>query len=230
MRCVTENGMKKKTFLSWSSGKDSAWALHTLRQDPEIELSGLFTVVNRKYGRVSMHATRGDLLKSQADALGLPLQIINIPDPCDNTECDAIMRSFVDRAGEIGIEYMAFGDLFLRDIREYRESQLRGTGIRPLFPIWKIPTHILAEQMLLSGIEAYISCVDPQKVPESLAGRRWSGSLIAELPERVDPCGENGEFHTIVVGGPMFRESIAIYIGETVEREGFVFADIIPVN
>jgi len=202
--------------------------LHTLRQDPEFELSGLFTVVNREYGRVSMHATRVDLLKRQADALGLSLQTINIPNPCDNDECDAIMRSFVDNAGEIGIECMAFGDLFLQDVREYRENQLRGTGIRPIFPIWKIPTHILAEQMLSSGIEAYISCVDPRKVPESLAGRQWSESLIAELPEKVDPCGENGEFHTVVVNGPMFRESIPIHIGETVEREGFVFADIIP--
>jgi uncharacterized protein (TIGR00290 family) len=222
--------MKKKTFLSWSSGKDSAWALHTLRKNPEIELFGLFTVVNSEYSRVSMHATRADLLRWQADVLGLTLRIINIPYPCDNDECDAIMRSFVDSATEIGIECMAFGDLFLQDVRDYRENQLRGTGIRPLFPIWKIPTHILAEQMLSSGVEAYISCVDPRKVPKALAGRRWSESLIAELPEKVDPCGENGEFHTVVVGGPMFRESIPIHIGETVEREGFVFADIIPAN
>ncbi len=222
--------MKKKTFLSWSSGKDSAWALHTLRQDPEIDLSGLFTVVNMQYSRVSMHATRSDLLKRQAKTLGLNLQIINIPHPCDNDECDAIMESFVKNAVKIGIECMAFGDLYLQDVREYRENQLRATGIRPLFPIWKTPTNILAEQMLSSGIEAYITCVDPQKVPKALAGRRWSESLIEELPENVDPCGENGEFHTVVVGGPMFRESIPVHIGETVEREGFVFADIIPVD
>jgi len=220
--------MKKKTLLSWSSGKDSAWALHALRQDPEIDLSGLYTVVNRKYDRVSMHATRSDLLERQANALGLPLQIINIPHPCSNDECDAIMESFVRNAVKIGIDCMAFGDLFLRDVRDYRENQLRGTGIKPLFPIWKSPTHILAERMLSSGVEAYISCLDPQKVSDSLAGRRWSKSLIEELPENVDPCGENGEFHTVVVGGPMFAESIPVRIGETVDREGFVFADIIP--
>jgi len=222
--------MKKKTFLSWSTGKDSAWALHALRQNPEIDLLGLFTVMNQAYGRVSMHAARPDLLKRQADALGLPLQIINIPHPCGNEECDAIMRLFIDSANESGIECMAFGDLFLRDVRAYRENQMQGTGIKPIFPLWDIPTEILAEQMLSSGVEAYISCVDPRKVPGTLAGRRWSDALLKEFPENVDPCGENGEFHTVVVGGPMFRESIPIRIGETVEREGFVFADIIPEN
>jgi len=220
--------MKKKTFLSWSSGKDSAWALYALRHDPEIDLLGLFTVMNKAYGRVSMHATRADLLKRQADALGLTLHVINIPHPCSNEECDAIMYSFIDSANEDGIECMAFGDLFLPDTREYRENQLRETGITPIFPIWKIPTDILAEQMLSSGVEAYISCVDPRKISEALAGRRWSETLLKEFPEDVDPCGENGEFHTVVVGGPMFRESIPIHIGETVERDGFVFTDIIP--
>jgi len=220
--------MKKKTYMSWSSGKDSAWALHALRQDPEIELLGLFTVVNKAYGRVSMHATRADLLNRQADALGLALQIINIPHPCRNEECDAIMRSFVDRANESGIECMAFGDLFLKDVREYRENQLRDTGIQPIFPIWNLPTGVLAKQMLSAGVEAYISCVDPNKVPQTLAGRRWSEKLLNELPENIDPCGENGEFHTVIVGGPMFREPIPVHIGETVERGGFIFADIIP--
>ena len=202
--------------------------MYALRQDPEIDLLGLFTVMNKAYGRVSMHATRADLLKRQADALGLTLHVINIPHPCSNEECDAIMHSFIDSANEDGIECMAFGDLFLPDIREYRENQLRETGITPIFPIWKIPTDILAEQMLSSGVEAYISCVDPRKIPETLAGRRWSETLLKEFPEDVDPCGENGEFHTVVVGGPMFRESIPIHIGETVERDGFVFTDIIP--
>ena len=226
---LKENGMKK-TLLSWSSGKDSAWALHALQQDPEIELLGLFSVVNKAYSRVSMHATRIDLLLHQADATGLPLQIINIPHPCSNEECDTIMGSFAGNAAENGIEFMAFGDLFLRDIREYRESQMRGTGIRPIFPIWNIPTDILAEEMLLSGVEAYISCVDPRKIPGDLAGRRWSRTLLDELPENVDPCGENGEFHTVAVGGPMFHRRIPVHIGETVEREGFIFTDIIPGN
>ncbi len=220
--------MKKKTYMSWSSGKDSAWALHALRQDPEIELLGLFTVVNKAYGRVSMHATRADLLNRQADSLGLSLQIINIPHPCRNEECDAIMGSFVDNANESGIECMAFGDLFLKDVREYRENQLRDTGIQPIFPIWNLPTGVLAKQMLSAGVEAYISCVDPNKVSRTLAGRRWSEKLLNELPENIDPCGENGEFHTVVVGGPMFRKKIPVHIGETVEREGFIFADIIP--
>ena len=220
--------MKKKTFLSWSSGKDSAWALYALQQDPEIDLLALFTVMNKSYSRVSMHATRADLLKRQADSLGLTLHVINIPHPCSNKECDAIMQSFIDSANKDGIEYMAFGDLFLPDIREYRENQLRETGITPIFPIWKIPADILAQQMLSSGVEAYISCVDPRKIPKALAGRRWSETMLKEFPEDVDPCGENGEFHTVIVGGPMFRESIPIHIGETVERDGFVFTDIIP--
>jgi len=220
--------MKKRTLLSWSSGKDSAWALHVIRQDPEIDLLGLFTVVNKVYGRVTMHATRANLLQCQADALGLPLQIINIPHPCSNEKCDLIMQSFVNNAKQDGIECMAFGDFFLQDIRQYREKQLQGTGIKALFPIWNISTDTLAERMLSSGVEAYISCLDPRKVPKTLAGRRWSVTLLGELPENVDPCGENGEFHTVVVDGPMFRESIPVRIGETVERQGFVFADIIP--
>jgi uncharacterized protein (TIGR00290 family) len=220
----------KKTLLSWSSGKDSSWALHTLRQDPEIDLVGLFTVVNESFDRVSMHATRMDLLLHQAEAASLPLQVINIPHPCSNEECTAIMRTFCEGAAADRIEHMAFGDLYLRDIRKYRETQLRDTGINPIFPIWNIPTDILAEEMLASGVEAYISCVDPQKVPADMAGRRWSRELLDELPENVDPCGENGEFHTVVVAGPMLNRRIAVHIGETVEREGFVFTDIIPIN
>ena len=218
----------KKTFLSWSSGKDSAWALHSLRQDPHTELSGLFTVVNREYARVSMHATRVDLLKRQADALKLPIQIIHIPHPCDNHECDAIMRTFVESVVETGIEYMAFGDLFLQEVREYRENQLKDTKIRPLFPLWKTPTHVLAEQMFSSGLEAYVSCVDPQKVSRDLVGRRWSEALIAELPENVDPCGENGAFHSFVTDGPIFRHPVRVKKGETVVRdERFYYCDLL---
>ncbi len=222
--------MKKRTLLSWSSGKDSAWALHTLRKDPEIDILGLFTVANETYGRVSMHATRLELLQRQADAVGLPLHVINIPHPCSNEQCDAIMRSFIHKSLANGIECMAFGDLFLQDVRKYREDQLHGTGITPIFPLWDIPTGTLAEQMLSSGVEAYISCVDPKKVPATVAGRLWSNTLLNELPANVDPCGENGEFHTVVIGGPFFRSPIRVYVGETVEREGFIFADIIPVN
>jgi len=222
--------MKKKTLLSWSSGKDSAWALHILQHDPRVEILGLFTVMNEKYNRVSMHATRLALLERQAAALGLPLQTINLPDPCTNEQCDAIMRQFVMESAAKGVEYMAFGDLFLGDIRKYRENQLNGTGIEPVFPLWAIPTRELAEQMLSAGLDAYVSSVDLKKLPSRIAGRKWSSSLLKEFPEGIDPCGENGEIHTVVVGGPMFRETIAIRIGEIVERDGFAYADIIPMN
>jgi len=222
--------MKKKTLLSWSSGKDSAWALHMLQQDPGIELLGLFTVMNEKYNRVSMHATRLKLLERQADVAGLPLRMINFPDPCTNEQCDAIMRQFVMESAARGIERMAFGDLFLEEVRKYRENQLKGTGIEPVFPLWKIPTRILAEQMLLAGLDAYVSCVDLKKLPLRFVGRKWSRALIEELPPDCDPCGENGEFHTIVAGGPMFQRTIPVSVGAIVERNGFAYADIIPVG
>ena len=221
--------MRKRTLVSWSSGKDSAWALHLLRQDPGVEVLGLFTVVNQTYQRVSMHATRMDLLHRQADVVDLPLQIINLPDLCTNEECDALMSDFVMKSVAKGIEHMAYGDLFLEDIRHYRENQLRGTGIEPLFPLWGIPTKALAERMLTAGLEAYVSSVDLKKLPARFAGRKWTRDLVAEFPENTDPCGENGEIHTIVVGGPMFREAIPIRIGETVKRNGFAYADIIPL-
>jgi len=221
--------MRRKTLLSWSSGKDSAWALHLLRQDPGVEVLGLFTVVNQTYQRVSMHATRMDLLHRQADVVDLPLQIINLPDLCTNEECDALMSDFVMKSVAKGIEHMAYGDLFLEDIRHYRENQLRDTGIEPLFPLWGIPTKALAERMLTAGLEAYVSSVDLKKLPARFAGRKWTRDLVAEFPENTDPCGENGEIHTIVVGGPMFREAIPIRIGETVKRNGFAYADIIPL-
>ena len=222
--------MKKNTLLSWSSGKDSAWALHSLRNDPEIELLGLFTTVNETFGRVCMHATRLELLQRQAEAVGLPIHVINIPYPCDNDQYGAIMKSFIDQSLADGIECMAFGDLFLQDVRDYRENQLLGTGITPIFPLWGIPTGTLAQRMLKSGTEAYISCVDPRKIPAAFAGRRWSLALLDEFAATVDPCGENGEFHTVVVDGPFFNNPIHVHIGETVERDGFVFADIIPVD
>jgi diphthamide synthase (EF-2-diphthine--ammonia ligase) len=178
--------MKKKTLLSWSSGKDSAWALHLLRQDPTIDLLGLFTVMNRKYNRVSMHATRLEMLQRQAKGVDLLLQTINLPDSCTNEQCDAVMRNFVTESTTKGIQCMAFGDLFLEDVRKYRENQLKGTGIEPLFPLWGIPTGQLAEQMLSAGLEAYISSVDLKKLPSHFAGRKWSRDLIAEFPQGTD--------------------------------------------
>jgi uncharacterized protein (TIGR00290 family) len=222
--------MKKKTLLSWSSGKDSAWALYLLQQNPRIEVLGLFTVMNQKYNRVSMHATRLEMLKLQANAVGLPLQTINLPDPCTNEQYDAAMRHFVMESASNRIECMAFGDLFLEDIRRYRERQLNGIGIEPIFPLWEIPTSELADQMLSAGIEAYVSSVDLKRLPSHFAGRKWSRGLLKEFPQDCDPCGENGEIHTVVVGGPMFTKSIPIKIGEIVERNGFAYADIIPIN
>lgn len=222
--------MKKKTLLSWSSGKDSAWALHVLRQDPSIELLGLFTVMNETFDRVSMHSTRRELLQRQAEAIGLPLETINLPDLCTNERCDAIMGQFVTKAITKGIGCMAFGDLFLEEIRQYRVNQLKGTGIEPVFPLWGIPTRLLAEQMLSAGVEAYLSSVDLKKLPARFAGQKWTQDLITKFPQGCDPCGENGEIHTVVVGGPMFRTTVPIKIGEVVERNGFAYADIIPLN
>jgi uncharacterized protein (TIGR00290 family) len=222
--------MKKKTLLSWSSGKDSAWALHLLQQDPKIELLGLFTVMNQKYSRVSMHATRLEMLQRQTEAVGLPIETISLPDPCTNEQCDAIMQHFVTESASKRIECMAFGDLFLEDVRKYRENQLKGTGIDPLFPLWGIPTRDLAEQMLSAGLEAYVSSVDLKKLPSRFAGQKWSRNLIAEFPKDYDPCGEHGEIHTVVVGGPMFRKTIPVRVGEIVQRNGFAYADIIPMN
>jgi uncharacterized protein (TIGR00290 family) len=222
--------MKKKTLLSWSSGKDSAWTLHLIRQDPEIEVVGLFTVMNQKYNRVSMHATRWEMLQQQADATGLGLQTIQLPDPCTLEQSDAIMHQFVAESAAKGVEGIAFGDLFLEDVRQYRENQLRGTGIEPVFPLWGIPTGELAEQMLSAGVEAYVSSVDLKKLPSHFAGQKWSKALLAQFPRDCDPCGEYGEIHTVAVGGPMFQKTVSISVGEVVERNGFAYADIIPLN
>jgi uncharacterized protein (TIGR00290 family) len=222
--------MKKKTLVSWSSGKDSAWALHMLRQDPAVEIIGIFAAMNEKLDRVSMHSTRQELVQRQAEAVGLPLEAINLPDPCSNRRYEHIMGRFVKETVSRGIECIAFGDLFLEEIRRYREDQLDGTGIDPLFPLWGIPTDDLAEQMLTSGVEAYVSSVDLKKLPSRCAGRKWSRKLIEEFPKDCDPCGENGEIHTVVVGGPMFRRTVPVRIGKTVERNGFAYADIIPMG
>lgn len=221
---------KKKTLLSWSSGKDSAWAVHVLRQDPGVELLGLFTSMNRKHNRVSMHGTRADMVERQAEALGLPLQTIQLPDPCTTEQYEAVMRQFIEDCVVRGIECMAFGDLFLEDIRQYRQNQLAGTGIEPIFPLWGIPTPELAATMLSAGVEAFVSCVDLKKLPAHFAGRKWSREMLAELPPDCDPCGENGETHTIVVNGPMFSQAVPVTVGDIVERNGFVYADIIPTS
>jgi uncharacterized protein (TIGR00290 family) len=230
MKKEHQQNEKRKTLLSWSSGKDSAWTLHHLKQDPGIELVGLFTAMNEKYDRVSMHATPADMLRRQAGAVGLPLRTIHLPDPCSTKQYNTIMKRFIDQCTSEGITCMAFGDLFLPDIRAYREKQLEGTGIEPLFPLWGIPTRKLAHDMLRAGLVAYVSCVDLSKMPGRFAGQKSSFELLAEYPEDCDPCGENGEIHTVVVDGPMFNEPIPVRIGETVVRDGFAYADIIPVD
>ena len=216
-----------KTWLSWSSGKDSAWSLKVLRQGRQAEVTALFTTVNAAFDRVAMHAVRRTLLEAQARAAGLGLHIIAIPWPCPNAEYERIMGAFVAKARAEGVEAMAFGDLFLADIRAYRERQLAGTGIAPLFPLWGRDTHALAREMIAGGLVAHITCVDPARLDRSFAGRSFDRAFLADLPSGADPCGENGEFHTCVSAGPMFRAPLAVHAGEVTERDGFVFADAI---
>ncbi len=219
-----------RALLSWSSGKDSAWALHLLRQQGDVEVVGLLTTTNDEYERVAMHGVRRELLRAQAEAAGLPLWDVPLPNPCSNEQYEAAMSVAMRRAVDEGIVAIAFGDLFLEDIRRYREEKLAPTGLTPLFPVWGIPTAQLAREMLAAGVVAHISCVDPRQIPGSLAGRRWDASLIAELPPGADPCGENGEFHTFVSAGPTFVHPIDVRVGEVVERDGFVFADIVRAS
>jgi uncharacterized protein (TIGR00290 family) len=220
--------MLPKALLSWSSGKDSAWALHVLRQQRAVDVVALLTTVNELHDRVAMHAVRRTLLERQAAAVGLPVWVVPIPSPCSNEQYEAAMRAALDRATAEGIDQVAFGDLFLEDIRAYRVQKLRGTGIEPLFPLWGRPTAELALGMVTAGLKARITCVDPKQLSPSFAGRDFDSGLLSELPATVDPCGERGEFHTFAYDGPMFREAVAITPGAVVERDGFVFADLLP--
>jgi len=216
-----------RALLAWSSGKDSAWTLHVLRSEhPDIEVVGLLTTVNQTFDRVAMHAVRTDLLAAQAAAVGLPLLTVAIPYPCSNAEYEAAMAAAMDRARGDGITAVAFGDLFLEDVRRYREDRLRGSGLTPLFPIWGIPTDALAQRMIGAGLRARLTCVDPKQLPATFAGRDFDAALLADLPAGVDPCGERGEFHSFAYDGPMFERPVPIRGGEVVERDGFVFADL----
>jgi uncharacterized protein (TIGR00290 family) len=215
-----------KILVSWSSGKDSAWMLHELRRDGVGQSAALLTTVNESADRVAMHAVRTALLAAQAEAAGLPLITVSIPHPCPNEIYEARMAGAIARAKADGFTHVAFGDLFLEDIRRYREERMAGTGLAPIFPLWLRPTGALAREMLEGGLEAYLTCVDPRVVPASFAGRRFDAALLAELPAGTDPCGERGEFHTCAVAGPMFSRRIAVTPGATVERDGFVFADL----
>lgn len=217
---------RRRVALSWSSGKDSAWTLHLLRQDPSIEVIALITTLNEAFDRVAMHAVRRELLELQADSAGLPLWTVPLPWPCSNQEYEARMRDVCNRAASEHIQAIAFGDLFLADIRAYRERQLAGTGLEPVFPLWQLPTPAVAREMIAQGLRARITCVDPKLLSREFAGREFDASFLSDLPPVVDPCGENGEFHSFVYGGPMFREGIPVISGEVVEREGFVFCDL----
>ena len=216
-----------KTLLAWSSGKDSAWTLHTLRERG-VEVAALLTTVNEAADRVAMHGVRRELLEAQAGSLGLPLWQIPLPWPCTNDEYEARMAQGCRRAVSEGFDTIAFGDLFLRDIRAYRERQLAGTGLTPIFPIWEIPTATLAQRMIASGVRARLSCIDTRALVPAFAGRDFDRVLLEDLPPAVDPCGENGEFHTFVYDGPGFRTPLAIRLGDTHSYESFLYTDLLP--
>lgn len=219
---------KSKAWLSWSSGKDSAWALHVMRQRADVEITALLTTINRTHNRVAMHAVREALLDAQAAAAGLPLVKIPIPSPCPNELYERAMSEAMAQARSEGVSLMIFGDLFLEDIRKYREENLAKCGLTPIFPLWNRKTRDLAREMLSGGLRAILTCVDPKKLNRSFAGRAFDEKLLADLPASVDPCGENGEFHTFACAGPMFSSSIDATLGEIVERDGFIFADVLP--
>jgi len=216
----------RKTIVSWSSGKDSAWLVHVLRRMPDVEIGALLTTINSDAQRVAMHAVRLELLRAQANALALPLWLIPIPSPCPNEVYEDAMDTAMRRAVGEGFTHVAFGDLFLEDIRRYREERMQSTGMTPIFPLWLRPTATLAREMQDGGLEAFLSCVDPRVLPASFAGRRFDRALLTDLPANVDPCGERGEFHTCAVAGPMFTKRISVERGIVVERDGFVFADL----
>ena len=219
-----------KILLSWSSGKDSAWALQVLQQQYPCVVDGLLTTINESVQRVAMHAVRRELLQAQAQAIGLPVRIVPIPDPCSNEEYEARMRACIAEAVATGFTHMAFGDLFLEDVRRYREDLLADSGLTPLFPLWQIPTAQLATAMIAGGLRARLACVDTRVLDASFAGREFDAALLRDLPDGVDPCGENGEFHTCVYDGPMFDTPIAIETGDAVVRGPFAWRDLIPTG
>ena len=220
---------RPRALVAWSSGKDSAWALHEVRRGGSVDVVGLLTTVTAEFARVSMHAVRETLLDLQAEAVGLPCQKVRIPWPCPNERYEQEMARALDRARAAGVTHVVFGDLFLADVRAYREARMAGTGVEPLFPLWGRDTAHLAEEMLAGGLRATVTCVDPKRLDRGFAGRSFA-ELVAARPDGVDPCGENGEFHTFVTAGPMLAAPLSVAVGEVVEREGFVFADVLSVT
>ncbi len=218
--------MAEKAVVAWSTGKDCAWALHTVRSEASLELVGLLCTMTEAFGRVSMHGVRAEVADAQARALGLPLRPVYIPFPCPNEVYERAMATELGRLRVDGVTKVVFGDLFLEDVRRYREERMAGTGLEPVFPLWGRPTRALAEEMIDRGVVATIVALDPRKLPSRFAGRTLTRKLLAELPKEVDPCGERGEFHTCVTAGPMFAAPLRVAPGPVVERDGFVFADL----
>jgi uncharacterized protein (TIGR00290 family) len=218
---------KPKALISWSSGKDSAFSLHEVRRADEFDVVGALTTVTETFDRVSIHGVRKEILRAQCEAAGLPQRIVPIPYPCPNEIYEARMGEAVANAVRDGVTHMIFGDLFLADIRAYREQKLAGTGITPVFPLWDRPTPALAQAMIASGLEAYLATVDLKKLPAEFAGRKFDAELLADLPAGVDPCGENGEFHTCVIAGPMFAHALPVETGEQVIRDGYAYCDLV---
>ena len=219
---------RPKALIAWSSGKDSAWSLYEARRAGEFDIVGALTTVTDAFARVSMHGVREAILQAQLEAAGLPSIVVRIPYPCPNEIYEARMAEALAAAKAGGISAIVFGDLFLEDIRAYRVAKLAGTGIEPLFPLWQRPTDQLARDMIAGGLETYLATVDLRKLPMSFAGRKFDATLLADFPDGIDPCGENGEFHSCVVAGPMFSRRIEVSVGETVERDGFAYADLLP--
>jgi uncharacterized protein (TIGR00290 family) len=221
----------KRILLSWSGGKDSAWALHLLRQQPEYEVVALLTTINERFRRVAIHGFREELLDLQAASVGLPLWKIDLPFPCSNADYESRMAEVCVRAVAEGLHGIAFGDLFLEDIRAYRIARLAGTGLEPIFPVWTpdlgISTAELARQMIAAGLRAHLTCIDPRVLPSAFAGRTFDEQLLADLPANVDPCGERGEFHTFAFAGPMFSNSIPVLPSNVVERDNFIYAELL---
>jgi len=220
----------RRVLMSWSSGKDSAWALDRLLREPDVEVGALLTTFNAAAERVAMHAVRAHLVRAQASAIGVPLWEVPLPSPCSNAEYEAQMAAAVGRARAEGFTHVAFGDLFLEDVRRYREDRLAGTGLTPLFPLWGLDTGSLAREMIVGGVRAVLTCTDPRQLAVTFAGRDYDAALLEALPREVDPCGERGEFHTFVWDGPMFRAPVPVRRGVTVERDGFVFTDLLAAD
>jgi uncharacterized protein (TIGR00290 family) len=227
LRMTSGIGSRPKALIAWSSGKDSAWALHLARLVGDYDIVGALTTVTDTFGRVSIHGVREELLKAQLEAAGLPATIVRIPYPCSNEIYEARMAAAMQDAIAAGVTHVIFGDLFLRDIRDYREAKLKPVGVTPVFPVWELPTDALARDMIAGGVEAYLATVDLKKLPASFAGRRFELQLLADLPAGVDPCGENGEFHTFVAAGPMMQGRVAVRVGAMVERDGYAYADLV---